>query len=177
MRRIPLDDISGCSSNPQAHKHLHASSSSLSFFYTLARFVLDVSKRINNEWAALTGHIFHLAEMALMQSVCITPPVAEELLEGGGWGEGRTFKQRSECQNQVHRRFKWPSFSRNSWTIFPLFYLENPACKRTFCCWPQSLMFEIFIWSASLVYIVLTICTSSHHIYTYTNSIIINEYK
>lgn len=80
----PLSDISQCSSNPKGHKHL-------CFVLFFSRFVSDVNKRINNEWATLTGHIFHLAEMALMQSPHITFPMAEE----PRWG--------SWCSNNVQR--------------------------------------------------------------------------
>lgn len=68
----PLSDISQCSSNPKGRKHLWL------FFFFFPRFVSDVNKRINNEWATLTEHIFHLAEMVLMRSPCITFPMAEE---------------------------------------------------------------------------------------------------
>lgn len=68
MQRIPW--MTSASAPP-----IHRAINSFVFFM----FVSDVSKRINNEWAALTGHIFHLAEMALMQSPYITLPITMKL--------------------------------------------------------------------------------------------------
>ncbi len=86
------------------------------FLFFFCRIVSDVSKRINNEWAALTGHIFHLAEMALMQSACITLPITETLRNCMGEKDVQTiFKER---WTQAYLQCKWPSFEQNSWTSF-----------------------------------------------------------
>lgn len=75
-------------------------------------FVSDVCKRINNEWAALAGHIFHLAEMALMQSVCITLPITE--LGDAALGKRDVQTKFKACWTQVWLQCKWPSFQQNS---------------------------------------------------------------
>lgn len=80
------------------------------------------------------GHIFHLAEMALMQSACITLPITgkEECCMGGKNVQTK-FK---ECWTQVYLQFKWPSFQQNSWTSSaPAVVYENNLLRREIWQW------------------------------------------
>lgn len=67
-----------------------------------------------------------------MQSVCITPPVAEKLQEGGEMVGGREEPSNSVQSVKIRciAALNDPVFLETPEPFSPLFYLENPACKK-----------------------------------------------